>query len=117
MTKPLAILSLSFALVLAGFRLHLFPEPPSYSRLIKDPAELARQAKYLDDLIRARGCFVAIQDGILKSLAQGKLSLPQACDQLYQCARVHYPQYLRFLKAAVNITLKEKMARHLVAQF
>jgi hypothetical protein len=91
------------------------PEPPGYSRLIEDPAALPRRAKYLDDLIRARHSFVAVQDSILDKLARGELSLPQACDRVYESATEIYPRSLVFLrKAAGNMPLKKKMACTLV---
>ena len=116
MTKLTAI-SLGFGLVLVGFRWHLFPEPPAYSSFIQSPAELARQTNYLDDRIRAHNYFLTIQDDILRRLAQGELSLPRACDQLYQSAREFYPHYLRFPGAAVISPLKEKIAGDIVLHF
>src|SRR5262245_18150606 len=49
---------------------------------------------------------------------RGKLSLPQACDQLYQNARMIYPRWLDFLrKVAGNMAMKKKMACNLVDFF
>jgi hypothetical protein len=118
MNKYIVMISLSFSVVLAGFRLLPIAEPPAYARLIQDPATSARQAKYLDEQIRAHDSFIAIQDGILERLARGKLSLPQACDQLYEDARSVYPRGLAFLrKVAGNMDLKRKMACNLVDFF
>ena len=117
MIKLAAVVSLGFGLVLVGFRFRLFWEPPAHSLLIRSPAELARQAQCLDDQIRAHKYFATIQDDILAALAQAELSLPEACDRLYQCAREHYPNYLRFPGAVMNTTLKEKVARNIVVYF
>ncbi len=82
---------------------------------------MARQSDFLDGKLRARNYFVAIQDDILESLAQGKLSLPQACERLYYSAHEFYPRFLKFLGAPVNstlnLTLKELLARNLVSHF
>jgi hypothetical protein len=117
MIKLIAVASISFCLVLAGFRFRLFWEPPAYSRVIQSPAELARQAQLLDNQLRARNYFVTIQDDILARLAQGEFSLPCACDQVYQCAREFYPKYLRFPGAVDKTPLKEKLARNIVVHF
>jgi len=118
MGKYIAMISLSFGLVLVGFRLYPYLEPAGYSRFNLDPAEVASQKKYLDDLIHARESFVVIQDNILERLVRGKLSLPQACDRLYQSARDVYPRGLAFLrKVAGNMPLKKKMACNLVDYF
>jgi len=115
MSRIIGILSLSSCVVLAAMRFLPIPEPPGYSRLIEDPAALPRRTKYLDDLIRARHSFVAVQDSILDKLARGELSLPQACDRVYASATEIYPRSLVFLrKAAGNMPLKEKMACTLV---
>jgi len=117
MIKFTAAVSLGLGLVVVGFRCRLIPEPPAYSRFTLNPAELARQAKYLDDQLRTRNYFATIQDDIFARLAQGELSLPQACDRLYQCAREIYPKYLRFPGAVGNTPLKEKVARNIVVYF
>jgi hypothetical protein len=118
MGKYIAMISLSISLVLVGFRLYPFLEPAGYSRFNLDPAELARQKKNLDDLIHARESFRAIQDSILERLVRGELSLPQACDRLYQSTREVYPKGLAFLrKVAGNMPLKKKMACSLVDYF
>lgn len=115
MSKVIGILSLSYCLVLAAFRFFPFAEPPGYSRFNLDSDPLARQAKYLDDQIRARHSFMAIQDGILENLVRGELSLSQACDRLYQSAWEVYPRSPAFLRVAGGtIPLKKKMACNLV---
>ena len=115
MSRIIGMLSLSLCAVVAALRFLPIPEPPGYSRLIEDPTALPRRGKDLDGLIRARHSFVAIQDGILNSLARGELSLPQACDRIYESAREVYPRGLTFLrKAAGNMPLKKKMACKLV---
>jgi len=117
MIKLTAIASLGFGLVLAGFQFRLFWEPPAHALLIRSPAELARQSQCLDDQIRAHKYFATIQDDILARLAQGELSLPEACDRLYQCARQFYPKFLRFHGAKENAALKEKVARNIIVYF
>ena len=87
MSRVSGMLLLSSCLVLAALRLLPIREPPGYSRLIQEPAALARQAKYLDDQFRARHSFVTIQDDIVERLVRGELSLPQACDRVYERAR------------------------------
>jgi hypothetical protein len=117
MTKLTVIASVGLGLVLIGYRCHWFPEPPAFSSFIQTSAELARQTKYLHERIRAHSFLLTIQDDILQRLAQGELSLPQACDQLYQSAREFYPQYLRFPGVVMNSPLKEKIARDIVVHF
>ena len=118
MSKVIGLISLSFCLILSAFRLFPSLEPPGYSWFNLDPAELARKTKYLDDQIRARHSFLAIEYEILERLGRGQLSLPQACDQLYQRAREVYPRSLASLrKATGNMPLKEKMAHGLVEHF
>jgi hypothetical protein len=114
--KLTAIVSLGLALTVAGSR-SFFPEPPAYSWYSLDPAEIAVRSKYLDGQFRAREYFIELKDGILKKLARGELSLPQACDRLIDSARTFYPSYLRFLGIDTNMPLKENLARNLVASF
>ena len=118
MSKQSLLLAIGSGLALAGLwdRLELGYQPPAY-RYLLDPAELARQTKTIDDRIRARKLMLELRDGILERLAQGKVSLPQACDQVYQNAREVYPSFLHKFAVGEKTTPKEKMARYLVACF
>ncbi|HMF18124.1 MAG TPA: hypothetical protein VKE98_13005 [Gemmataceae bacterium] len=114
MVKYAAILSLGLGLITTGlFGIPLLYEPPAYSRFTLNTSEMRRQAKYLDEQIRARSSFMAFEDEILHKLAQGQLSLTQACDRLYQHACQVYPRYLRFLRDP-KTSLKERMARNCI---
>src|SRR5260370_2646211 len=87
MSKQSLLLALGSGLALAGLwaRLELEYQPPAY-RYLLDPAELARQAKTIDDRTRARKRMLELRDGILERLAQGTVSLPQPCNNVYQNA-------------------------------
>jgi hypothetical protein len=117
MAKNAALISLALGLVTTGLiRIPGLQEPPGYGRFSLNAAELKRESQFLDEQLQARSGFKAIEDDILNSLAQGKLSLAQACDRLYQRAHQVYPRFLRFLRDP-KLTLKERMARNLVEFF
>ncbi len=119
MSKHTLLISLSFGLALVGLwdRLELGGRVPACSRFLLDPAELARQTKAVDDRLRAQKFLAEFQDGLLERLAQGKVSLPQACDQYFQFAIKIYPSFVHKLGAETKTTLKETIARRLVDFF
>jgi hypothetical protein len=117
MLKYATLLSLCLGLVTTGLlRMPAWRETAGYSRFVFDAAKLKRQGKYLDGQFQARFHFKAIENEILGMLAQGDVSLIQACDQLYYHACTVYPRFLRILKDP-KIPLKEKMARTFIEFF
>jgi len=114
MVKYAAFISLGLGLITSGLLgIPLLYEPPAYSRFALNTGEMRRRAKYLDEQMQARNDFTAFEDEILRKLAQGQLSITQACDRLYQHACQVYPRYLRFLRDP-KTSLKERMARNCV---
>jgi hypothetical protein len=91
-------------------------EPPAYSRFALNSGELRRESDKLDQMLQARNRFMAIEDEIFCMLAQEQLTLIEACDHLYQCARDINPRYLRFLPDPKK-NLKERMADNIIGFF
>jgi hypothetical protein len=118
MIKHVALISLGVGLVMS--RMVPFPflrEPPAYSLYTLDPVEMAQKSRLLDEQLKARYYFAEVRDGILERLAQGKMSLMEACDRIYHTAQEIYPRFVRFLTVDEKLDPKRKLAWNVVEQF
>ena len=118
MIKHVALISLGLGLVMSGMvPFPFYREPPGYSRFILDPVAMAQKGHFLDEQIESRNAFVEVQTSIYERLAQGKIALMEACDQLRHAAREIYPRFMSTFCVTEKFNPKQKMAWNVVETF